>query len=127
MFFNLLAAIPEDPPVGGGIPGINNPAVGGLKNADPDRAPALFGNFIGALVGVVLVVGTLWALAQFLIGALAWISSGGDKGRLEAAQERIRQAIIGLIVLAATWALYVVILRWLGIFSDGGFVLPSLF
>lgn len=113
------------------VPPINNPALPGIANKTEKDAPALFGKFIAGLIGVMLVIGTLLAFAQLLQGGLAWITSGGDKTALEGARDRIINALIGLLIVFAAWALYVVILRFLGIslLGDNGVInlnLPSL-
>jgi hypothetical protein len=49
------------------------------------------------------------ALLYLLLGALAWITSGGDKGGVEKARDKIQAAIVGVlmivIVLAVVWTL----------------------
>jgi len=40
-----------------------------------------------------------------IIGAIQWISSGGDKASVEAARGKVMNAIIGLIVLFVVFAL----------------------
>jgi len=45
-----------------------------------------------------LIVVTLAALIFFVWGGIAWITSQGDKGKIEAARKRIVFSIIGLIV-----------------------------
>jgi len=113
------------------IKGIDNPVVEGLKGKDADAAPALFGTWLGAIIGVLLIAGAIWALFQLMTGALQWISSGGDPEKLAQAQGRLRDAGIGLIVLFSSWAIYLLILNWLGVGggSSGGlnFDFPTLF
>ena len=45
---------------------------------------------------------------------MEWITSGGDKGKTESARNKITAAIIGLIVLASSWAVLMLILGFLG-------------
>lgn len=68
---------------------------------------------IGALLTFVIraffVVAGIMALLYLLLGALAWITSGGDKGGVEKARDKIQAAIVGVlmivIVLAIIWTL----------------------
>lgn len=99
---------------------ITNPVISGLQGKNPDDAPALFAKFFASLIGIILALGTIWALVNLLQGGLEWISSGGDKSILEGAQKRITNAIIGLFVLFASWAIYLVILQVLGLSPTGG-------
>lgn len=54
---------------------------------------------ITALVTLAFVVGVVLFLFMLIIGAIQWISSGGDKANLEAARGKITNALIGLVVL----------------------------
>lgn len=106
---------------------IQNKVVSGLLNRDPAQGGSILGKFFSSLVGLLLVLAAIWAFANLLLGAFSWISSGGDKGKVEAAQQRITQAIIGLFLVFASWAIFVVLLRFLGISGVEGLKLPTLF
>jgi len=104
---------------------ITNP-VAEKMDTDPVLA---FGKLISALIGLILVVATVWAFAQLMIGGINWISSSGDKGRLEIAQQKIMQSIIGLFIVFTSWAIFLVVLNFLGITSgENGInlILPQL-
>src|SRR3989337_1210736 len=94
---------------------VTNPAITGLIGKKPGDAPVVFGKFIAAIVGVFLVGASLWAFAQILLGGLNWISSGGDKSRLETARLQITNALVGLLFVFAFWAISLLILQFLGI------------
>lgn len=110
------------------IPPIGNPVLTGISGKLPTDAPSMLGTLISGLVGLLLTAATIWSFIQLLLGGLAWISSGGDKGALEAAREKIVNAIIGLFVVFAAWGIFLLLLQFLGI-SSGGFnlILPKLF
>lgn len=99
---------------------IVNPVVTGFANQKPDQAPNLLAKFISSLVGILLGVATIYAFLQLLQGGMQWISSGGDKGHLESAQNHITSAILGLVIVFVSWAVYLVILQFLGISPVGG-------
>lgn len=77
-----------------------------------------FASDLGSLLSSLLtIVMALAALAVFLFliwGAFEWITSGGDKGKTESARNKITSAIIGLIVLAASYAILMLLLQILG-------------
>lgn len=92
---------------------ITNPAI-----------PAVFGQGSGnaALTSVIvtlwrtaITLGGIALLIMLIIGALEWITAGGDKGKIQAARDRITQSIIGMLVLAGTVAISVFISGILGI------------
>ncbi|QQS44290.1 hypothetical protein IPM65_01685 [Candidatus Roizmanbacteria bacterium] len=66
-------------------------------------------------IRIFFVIAGLAALFYMLIGAFAWVTSGGDKDAVTAAREKIQSAIIGLImmvvVLAIVWTLEQVVFK----------------
>lgn len=74
-----------------------------------------FAEWLSRIFGAILAVSALMVLIFLLWGAISWITSGGDKGKLEGARNRITQAIIGLIVLVASTAIFMMIQAALGI------------
>lgn len=76
---------------------------------------ASIGRLIEIGADAVLLVGTLALLVMLLMGAFYWITAGGEKGKIEEARNRMTQAIIGIIVLASVFAVYRVILNFIGL------------
>jgi hypothetical protein len=101
------------------IPPINNPVVTGLVNANQEQTPQLFAKFFAGIVGLILVIASVWAFVHFILGGIEWMSSGGDKGKVEAAQHHLTSAIVGLVIVFASWSIYIVLLQVLGISSGG--------
>lgn len=62
-------------------------------------------NLISTGVGLLTIVGGIIFLIWFMIGAINWISSGGKPDKLEAARNHMTNAITGLIILIAAFAL----------------------
>jgi predicted nucleic acid-binding Zn ribbon protein len=67
------------------------------------------GTLIGVGIRTFFVVAGLTALVFMLWGALNWVTSGGDKEKLQKAQARIRNAVIGMIMVLMMLALFVII------------------
>lgn len=112
--------------------GISNPVVSGLQGKDQADAPGLFGTWLGSIIAIFMIAGAIWALIQMMRGALQWVASGGDQEKLQHAQGMIRDGVIGLVILFSIWALYLLILSWLGVGTlspDGSFQFkfPTLF
>ena len=74
-----------------------------------------FEQVISTVIGLMTIGGMLWFMAQLFIGALGWVSAGGDPKRLETARHRITNAVIGLIIVVAAWAIIGVIGTILGL------------
>jgi len=85
----------------------------------------MVGKIISAAIGMFLIFGFIIAFFHLLFGAFTWITASGDKSSLESAQNRITQAIIGLIIMFAVWAVMVLLGNFLGI-KFPNFNLPSI-
>ena len=60
------------------------------------------------------IIAGLVALIYFILGALAWITSGGNKESVDKAREKIQAALIGIILLFFVLALVGVLENILG-------------
>ncbi len=83
--------------------------------SNPVAPTYILGNIIGNVIGLFIFFGTIVAFIFLLIGGVQWITSGGDKAGVEAARNRIIHAIVGLIIIAATWAIVSLIFPALGL------------
>lgn len=90
-----------------------------------ERTTTLFGTVMSIIIGFLTVVAGLWFVFQFLIGAISWISAGGDKNKVAEAQAKITQGIIGLVVVISAIFLIDLIgsLFGLDILTPGDFIL----
>lgn len=89
--------------------GITNPLI-------TDRLAQLSGveflnKFIGLAISLGFIIAAIVFFFMFISGGIRWITSAGDKGKVEAARGQITHAIIGLLL---TFALYVI----LGLIED---------
>lgn len=87
-----------------------------VKNvyADESTVPEVLGipsfqEIITFLVRFFFFIAGLAALIFLILGALSWITSSGDKEKVEAAQKKIQAAVIGLVVLVAVVSLVAVL------------------
>lgn len=104
---------------------IGTAAENNLPNAEADwrtDAAGNFGDFISRILNIVLIVGTIAVLFYLILGGIEWITAGGDKGKTEGARNKITQAVIGLVILASSWAIFLFVqqLLGIGIFSSVG-------
>ena len=56
------------------------------------------GQVVGAAVEFILVIAVIIALFFLIWGGVRWITSGGDKAKVESARGTIIAAIIGLVI-----------------------------
>lgn len=69
------------------------------------QQPAQAGPFVSGLVRLMIVVAGLFTFWQFLSGGLSYITSNGDKGKIAEAQNKIQMAIVGLIIMTASFVI----------------------
>lgn len=78
------------------------------------------GGLLTSLLTIVMAIAALAVFIYLIWGGIGWITSGGDKGKAEEARNKITAAVIGLIVLAASYALLLLMLNILGFQSLTG-------
>ena len=64
-----------------------------------DKAGSLGKNILGVAIEFLLVATVVIALFSLLLGGIQWISSGGNKEKLQAAQNRVTFSVIGLVLV----------------------------
>lgn len=70
---------------------------------------------IADVVNAVIIIAALLFLVYLLLGAIGWVTAGGDKGKIESAREKIIQGFIGLAVAVFAYAFYLFVIDYLGI------------
>ncbi len=91
-------------PIGGGG------GFGPFNIIGPDAVATIrnISTLLSNLVGFITILSGLWFGFQFIMGALQWLSSGGEKAGLEGARNRMIHAFIGLIMVAGALAIIAV-------------------
>lgn len=67
------------------------------------------------IINAVIIIAALLFLFYLLLGALGWITAGGDKGKIESARNKIVQGLVGLGVTVFAYTFYLFIINYLGI------------
>lgn len=78
------------------------------------------GSLATNLWGVAFMVGALAAFGFLILGAIEWITGGGEKAKVEQARDKITQGMVGLGILAVSWALALLAQQFLGLNIFGG-------
>ncbi len=97
-----------------------SPALAQLGEVEiPDKgfAPSI-GSLITGVLNFVMLIAAILVFMYLIMGGIEWITSGGDKSKTESARNKITAAIIGLVVLAASYAILQLALNFLGF--EGG-------
>ncbi|NCN45611.1 MAG: hypothetical protein COU63_03690 [Candidatus Pacebacteria bacterium CG10_big_fil_rev_8_21_14_0_10_36_11] len=61
--------------------------------------------FISNIIGFMTALGGIFFVIYFVLGAFEWISSGGDKGKVEKARNRMMNGAIGLVLMVAAYGI----------------------
>ena len=64
-----------------------------------------FGDILTFIIRLFFVLAGIAALLYLLLGAFTWITSGGDKERVEKARDKIQAAIVGVILVVIVVAI----------------------
>lgn len=131
MTFKYLAQKIQLDPIGGTDLGpFGNYGIDLGSQGEQGAVTALTGitKVISAIIGIMTVAAAVWFIFQFLVGGLNWITSAGDKAKLEDARNRITHAFIGLIIVIAGWAILALAGQFFGfdILINPGDLIPKL-
>jgi hypothetical protein len=91
---------------------INNPVLGSLGQQE---GVSFFQKFIPSLIGLAFLIGAIIFFFMLITGAIAWISSSGDKGALETARAKIANAVTGIVILFSVYAVAAAVNAFFGI------------
>ena len=79
---------------------------------------------LSAVFNIAVVVAIIFVFLMLIMGGYGWITAGGDKAKVEEARTRITNALIGLAIVAAAWALIVIVGQFFGV-SLNSITIPS--
>jgi hypothetical protein len=84
------------------------------------------GAIVSFVVAFIVVIAFLATLLFIVIGAFQWITSGGDKSKVEAARNHIIAAVIGLVIIALSFVIINVVITALGLGNLTNLQIPTL-
>jgi len=73
------------------------------------------GTFISKGITAIISVAALLCLGYMLWGAIDWLTSEGDKDKYTSARNKILHAVMGLAIVVTVWAIWQLILFFLGL------------
>ena len=108
-FFSLIAAVTPGASgqTGTAVPlGKIIPATAAY-NAGSDTSAGAIKNFellVSNMIGFFTIMGGLVFLVYFFLGAFNWVTSAGDKGKLEKARGYMVNGAIGMVIVVASYS-----------------------
>ena len=107
---------------------VNKPPGSEFVGNDPVQG---LGNIISFVIQIVLFFAGLATLIYLLMGAYDWLTSSGEKEKLQKAQNKIVSALVGMFLIVVAFTLFSFIMGTVlggkfGIGSNFEITLPSL-
>lgn len=84
-----------------------------------------FSKLLNSGIQLAMILAALLCFVFLIWGGIQWITSGGDKSNYEAARNRITAALVGLAIVAASWAIMSLMETFFGIKILSGFEIPT--
>src|SRR3990172_343812 len=81
---------------------------------------------VGVLVSTLFIIAIVVALFYLIFGGFKWLTSGGDKGAVQAAREHIIAAIIGLVIIFLSYFILNILLQFFLGVNLGTFTFPTI-
>lgn len=83
----------------------------------PENIPAgvSLGGLITAFLGVFMTLGILISVVFIAYGAILWITSGGDKTKVDKARKTLIYSVVGVMVIAFSFLVINVITAVIGV------------
>lgn len=92
---------------------IENPALGNLGSGDDPGD--ILGRYLSSIWGVLFMAAGLIFIVYLVWGAIQWQIAGENQERVENAKKKIMNALVGLTIMAASWAIVTAVGHVLGI------------
>ena len=113
MIFNFFTLLAQDfghidPPTEA-----HNPTAAQMNN--PNTVLYKLEGIISTIIGVITIVAVLFFIIKFFTGAFSMITAGEDKGKFTSGLEKIKHAILGLILIVASYSLIALLGTVIGI------------
>lgn len=111
---------------------IGGPGLGPFGQIQQDAEAGLLGitKIVSSIIGIITIAAGIWFIFQFLVGGFNWITSGGDKSKLQQARDRLTNAFIGLIIVVGGWAILALADQFFGtdfLLREPGTLIQNLF
>jgi cytochrome bd-type quinol oxidase subunit 2 len=83
------------------------------------------GDIVSGLISFALIVAAVVFFFMLVWGGLKWIMSQGDENKVKEARAQVTQALIGLAVVFAAWAILSLVAHLFGLSGLQNLTIPS--
>lgn len=96
------------------------PTLGGTSSYnDPEVGTKLTSSIVKSMASAVFILSFVLLFIYLITSGIAWLTSEGDKGKLESARNKLTNAVIGMVIVAAAWAIFNLVGQFIGIDVNG--------
>jgi hypothetical protein len=81
---------------------------------NPANSATTLEKILTTVVSLLTVIAGLAFLIYFMLGALNWITAGGDKGKVDSAKSYMTNGVIGMIAVVSSYAVISIVGTVLG-------------
>lgn len=98
------------------------------SNDNFNRLPDItVGGIVSGAISLVMLVVALVFFFMLVLGGLKWVMAGGDQKNVETARNQITNALIGLAIVFASWAIVRLIEVVFGVSIISGLEIPKFY
>ena len=80
---------------------------------------------VQGVINVFLIGAALIFFFMLVLGGIKWIMSEGDEGKVKSARDQVQNALVGLVIVFAAWAILRLIGSLFGIDLTGALTFPT--
>ena len=89
--------------------------IGAYCPTSADSAATQLETLFTNIFGILTIAAGIAFLIYFVIGGITWISAGGDSGNIDKAKKMMTNAVIGMIIITAAFAITWIVGKVLGL------------
>ena len=104
----MLSTLLAQKPLGGTLEGLGN------FQPESGNPAGQINNIFTMIFGFLTIVGGLAFLIYFSVGGIQWITAGGDQQKVDTAKSYMTNGAVGMIVIAAAYAIVTIVGEVLG-------------
>lgn len=95
---------------------LTNPVLpASLGTGSISQGGTIVGKLISSIGGLFFIFSFFLTFLYLLTGGVSWLTSGGDKAKLAEARDKITNALIGLVIVAAAYAVFALVGQFFGL------------
>lgn len=88
---------------------------GDLGTQVSSQSPYMLARIVSRIIGLLTIIAGIYFIIMLITSGIAVMQSGGDKGKLEDARNRMLNAVIGIVIVVAAIFIFNILANILGL------------